>query len=42
MPAVKFFACLDFGRKSSFCKRLYYLEIHLVNPVGGILKKKEH
>ena len=22
MPAVKFFACLDFERKSSFCKRL--------------------
>jgi hypothetical protein len=23
MPAVKFFACLDLERKSSFCKRLY-------------------
>jgi hypothetical protein len=22
MPVVKFFACLDFERKSSFCKRL--------------------
>jgi len=22
MPAVKFFSCLDFERKSSFCKRL--------------------
>jgi hypothetical protein len=22
MPAVKFFACLDFERKSSFCKSL--------------------
>jgi hypothetical protein len=23
MPAVKFFTCLDFGRKSSFYKRLW-------------------
>ena len=25
MPAVKFLACLDFERKSSFCKRLFCL-----------------
>ncbi len=29
MPAVKFFACLDFERKSSFCKRLGF------NPHGA-------
>ncbi len=26
MPAIKFFACLDFERKSSFCKRLHHIE----------------
>ena len=25
MPAVKFFVCLDFERKSSFCKRLTFM-----------------
>jgi len=26
IPAVKFFSCLDFERKSSFCKRLICIE----------------
>ena len=34
MPTVKFFACLDFERKSSFCKRLifssYWVSVILV------------
>jgi hypothetical protein len=32
MPAVKFFACLDFERKSSFCKRLLFLKNFLPGP----------
>ncbi len=28
-PAVKFFACLDFERKSSFCKRLICMNLFL-------------
>jgi len=28
-PAVKFFACLDFERKSSFCKRLEMIGVFI-------------
>jgi len=36
MPAVKFFACLDFEQKSSFCKRLKLFHIYYL--AAGFMK----
>jgi hypothetical protein len=40
MPAVKFLACLDFERKSSFCKRLvcflYFYQKHKGKVKAGV------
>ncbi len=30
MPVLKFFACLDFERKASFCKRLIFMEFFII------------